>query len=682
MRYRILRVLITTMVLVTIGLVPASPALAAAGTIALSQLTGSPGTTVAVTGTGFLLGGAPSVVWAGTPIATTGSVNATGALIGCSFVVPASAPRGTFAVSVTTNLGDTTTNPQSFYVTPAVLLSANSGYVGDQITLSGAGFAASSAVTVYFDGNTILSTTSSSVGTISAALTIPAAQWGTHTIRGNDAYGDSTVATFVISQKMTVTPTDAAVGTPLAVTGRGFGPSQAVTIYFDEVVVLSTTTDSVGSFNLSSFAMPPSPSGVHTLRAQDASANSFSVTLNTILAFAITPATGPIATKVTVTGTGFRASETIALNYDGAAASTSPVTTDAKGSFSATFDVPASASGPHAVTAADSVSTSSKNFTVSPTAASTPPGGFVGTKITVTGSGYLANAAVTVLFDSVLAKAGTSDAKGSFTISFDAPAKAAGAYKIRATDGANSKDLDFTVTTSAAITPVTSATAPGNVGGAITVSGVGFKPSGSLTVAYDNKQIATGSVGADAKFSVTFNAPASKAGQHTITVSDGLNNLAMAFFMEATPPPAPTQVEPIAGSRLKNEGTFTWSPVTDPSGVTYVFQIGGDSGFSSILLEKTNMTASQYTLTKEEKLKPTKKDKPDYWRVRAIDGASNEGAWSNARSFTVGSPFPVWAIWTLVGLGALIILLFAFWLGRRTSARPPTTRLDEHGQPS
>jgi hypothetical protein len=685
MRNRILRVLITALALPAIlGLLPATSALAAAGTIAVSTLTGPPGTTVSITGTGFTLGGTPSVIWGGTAITNAGSVNGTGALLGCSFVVPSSAPRGNYAVSVTTSNGDTTSNPQSFYVTPALQLSIGSGYVGDQITVSGAGFAASSTVSIYFDGTSVLSTTSSSVGSLSLVLTIPATPWGSHSIRGNDGIGDSTVATFYVSQRVTVTPTDAAVGAALAIVGRGFGASQGVTLYFDEVSAATTTTDSNGSFTLASFPMPAGPSGAHTLRAQDASANTFSVAVNTVQSFAVSPASGPIATKVAATGSGFRATETITLTFDGTAAATTPVVTDVRGNFAATFDVPAAASGTHAVTAADSVSTSSKSYTVTSAATSSPASGFVGTRITVTGSGYAANAAVTVLFDSALAKAGTADAKGSFTITFDAPAKAAGAYKIRATDGSNTKDLDFTVTTSASITPVTSAAAPGNVGGSITVTGVGFKPSGTLTVAYDNKQIATGSVGADAKFSVTFNAPASKAGQHTIVVSDGLNNLALAFFMEAMPPPAPTQVEPLAGSRLKGDGTFTWSPVSDPSGVTYVFQIAGDSGFtsSSILLTKEAMTNAQYTLTKEEKLKPTKKGKPAYWRVKAIDGASNEGAWSNARSFTVGSPFPAWAIWTLVALGAVIIILFAFWLGRRTSPKPPSTRLDEHGQPA
>jgi hypothetical protein len=148
--------------------------------------------------------------------------------------------------------------------------------------------------------------------------------------------------------------------------------------------------------------------------------------------------------------------------------------------------------------------------------------------------------------------------------------------------------------------------------------------------------------------------------------------------MDATAPPAPTLVEPTAGARQKANGTFEWNPVTDPSGLTYVLEIFNSQSFdsASLLLRKTDLTSAQYTLTKEEKLKATKKDAPDFWRVRAIDNASNESPWSNARSFVVGSPFPTWALWTLIGLGALIIILFAYWLGRRGASKTPSTRIE------
>jgi hypothetical protein len=131
--------------------------------------------------------------------------------------------------------------------------------------------------------------------------------------------------------------------------------------------------------------------------------------------------------------------------------------------------------------------------------------------------------------------------------------------------------------------------------------------------------------------------------------------------------------------RQKAQGTFTWNTVSDPSGVTYDFEIASSASFASgtILVQKTGLTETEYTLLKEEALKSTKKDAPDFWRVRAVDNASNSGNWSNVWSFTVGSVLPAWALWTLIGLGALIIVLFAFWLGRRSGPKTASTRIPD-----
>jgi len=273
-------------------------------------------------------------------------------------------------------------------------------------------------------------------------------------------------------------------------------------------------------------------------------------------------------------------------------------------------------------------------------------------------------------------KTTTSDAQGNFGANFEAPSRAAGTYKVRATDGANFVDLNFTITTSATITQTSSAS-PAYVGAQITVGGIGFTAGAPVSIAIDGKQVATGTVGTDSNFSVQFSAPALKAGQHTVTVTDGTTTLPLSLYMEGTPPSAPSLIDPETGIKTKSTPTLTWNPVSDPSGVTYTLQISSDTNFSTLILEKTGLTTSQYIVTKDEKLKPVSRDNAYYWRVKATDGASNVGGWSNARSFMVGSAFPTWALWTLIGLGAVIILLFVFWLGRRAAvARPPSTRLE------
>jgi len=308
----------------------------------------------------------------------------------------------------------------------------------------------------------------------------------------------------------------------------------------------------------------------------------------------------------------------------------------------------------------------------------TPASGYSGTKITINGNGFLANQTATITFDNTPVGTAAISAQGSFSMSFDAPSRQAGVYKVRATDGTNFVENNFSVTTSVKLATETSASVPGYVGAPITVNGVGFKAGATVTVTYDGKEVKTGTVGANTNFSITFSAPASKAGEHTVTVSDGTVMLPLKYYMDATVPVSPILTEPETGERQKATGKFIWNAVSDPSGVTYELQIASDTSFSaaSIVLEKKGLTTTEYTLTKAEKLKNTKKDAPDYWRVRAVDGAENAGNWSNIWSFTVGSVLPAWALWVLIGLGAVIIILFAFWLGRRSSgSRRISTRI-------
>ena len=57
---------------------------------------------------------------------------------------------------------------------------------------------------------------------------------------------------------------------------------------------------------------------------------------------------------------------------------------------------------------------------------------------------------------------------------------------------------------------------------------------------------------------------------------------------------------------------------------------------------------------------------PETARV-AIDDAANESEWLAPGSFYVGFTFPGWAIYTLIGIVALLVGFLAFWFGRRTA---------------
>jgi hypothetical protein len=202
------------------------------------------------------------------------------------------------------------------------------------------------------------------------------------------------------------------------------------------------------------------------------------------------------------------------------------------------------------------------------------------------------------------------------------------------------------------------------------VNGVGFMAGRTLVITYDGQQVATGIVGSDGSFSVTFNAPASRRGAHTVSASDGTNSIPLTFVMEATPPPVPGLLKPESGTKAKAQAVFDWAAVTDPSDVTYTLQVATDAEFTKIVLEKKVLTQSEYTLTKDEKLESVSKKTPYYWRVKAIDGASNESAWSSAGSFYVGFTFTqATLLYIIIGIAAVIFILLAFWLGKRSAVR-------------
>jgi len=98
-------------------------------------------------------------------------------------------------------------------------------------------------------------------------------------------------------------------------------------------------------------------------------------------------------------------------------------------------------------------------------------------------------------------------------------------------------------------------------------------------------------------------------------------------------------------------------------------QIATDEDFTpaSIVLEKEGLTDSKYTITEQEKLEATKKEAPYYWRVKAIDGISNESQWSDSESFYTISGFsrPGWMIHLWWGLGVMGAIFFGLWLGKR-----------------
>jgi len=209
----------------------------------------------------------------------------------------------------------------------------------------------------------------------------------------------------------------------------------------------------------------------------------------------------------------------------------------------------------------------------------------------------------------------------------------------------------------------------GNVGTEVTVSGVGF--SGIVTITYDDIEVARVPADATGAFSATFPVPASEGGEHIITASDSNNQIESIFIMESQASPVPELQLPADGDKAEETPSFDWEDVSDPSGVTYTFQIATDEDFTedSIIFEKAGLSVSQYTLAPKDKLESTKEEAPYYWRVKAVDGAGNESAWSTPGSFYVGFTFalPGWARYAIIGVAVVLAGFIGFLIGRRTA---------------
>ncbi len=571
---------------------PATPALALTGIINISPTTGAVGTTVTISGTGFTADSTYTVKFGTTNVAS-GPCDGSGAFT-TSFSVPTKA-RGQYPVTVTTGAGDTS-NPINFTITPKVTLSPSSGAVGDTVTVNGTGFKASSSVTIYFDTTSVGTATTDANGSFNGAtFTVPESLRGTHTVKGKDADGDSPTVDFTISQKVTITPTSGSVGDTVTVNGTGFAASSNITIYFDTTNVGTATTNATGSFTNNTFTIPSTSRGSHIIKAQDASSNYATATFAVAHKITITPTNGAPGMTVTVNGSGFGASKTVTIKYNAAAVTTTPATIN-------------------------------------------------------------------------------TDATGSFTASFIVPASVAGTYAVEVSDGTYSASTNFTITINITLSEITSEASPGHVGMPITISGTGFKPNSQIKITYTSTPIEVAVTSSDNQgaFSAPFEIPKSEHGAHTIKASDGTNTLEAAFFMEQTAPATPKLQLPASGEEAKSRAVFDWENVTkdvndaeEPSTpVTYDLQIASDADFTNIVLERTELTTSGYTLLKGERLESTEKEAPYYWRVRAVDAASNASDWTSSRTFYVGGSD--WVLYGLIGAGVLLIFFLGFWAGRRS----------------
>ena len=472
---------------------------------------------------------------------------------------------------------------------------------------------------------------------------------------------------------ITVSPVAGAVGTLVTVEGANFDSYMGdnVFIEFDSTEITTTplVVPQTGTFT-NSFSIPDDADpGRHWVRVRSELGAELASTLFIIPGTAIKLGTeaGSVGTVVAVTGEGFHANKTVTVYYNNRTKGKlgTEVATPT-GELSYRFTIPSSTAGKHNITAEDTEgSVAEAEFEVIPLINLDSTSGAIGDLLTVSGTGFGYRSDVAVYFkDAVMAYTKT-DSYGDFSgVVFNIPVAVTDTYDVRAEDaGGNMDKAEFTITIGASLDKST-----GSIGTGLTVRGTGFVAGGTVTIKYDNMVMATVPTDANGTFESTFNVPVSKSGNRIITVSDEVSTKYLAFTVETDAPAKPVLLLPASASAVKAEAYFYWQNVYDSSPpVTYSLQVASDGNFASIVLEKEGLSDSGYSLVGDERLAAVKREAPYYWRVKAIDGADNEGEWSAPASFYIGYAMPGWAIYILIGLAVLLVILLAFWLGRRTA---------------
>ncbi len=270
-------------------------------------------------------------------------------------------------------------------------------------------------------------------------------------------------------------PVEGTVGTEVEISGIGFDRREDIDyINFDddEVDIESgdDDTDGDGEF-VSSILIPEGTAGEHTITVRDDRRNLASATFTVESEMAISPTSGEKGSQVTVTGTGFGDEQDVTITFDGTRVATDE--TDSSGSFTASFDVPDVDAGTYDVEVEDEDDNKGEStytvvistvVNISPVTTEASPA-HAGMDIVVSGSGFKANAPITIIdtTSGLLLTTATSNADGAFQATLAAEGSA-GRHIITASDGTDTLQVSFVMESQVPSAPVLSS--PENAGSA------------------------------------------------------------------------------------------------------------------------------------------------------------------------------------------------------------------------
>ncbi|MCL2140108.1 MAG: IPT/TIG domain-containing protein [Dehalococcoidia bacterium] len=663
--------------------------------INIDPISGGVGDIIAITGTGFTKTASINInidgfALTGPTTPSTIYVDANGDFNAKFSVSPMT--RGSHIVQASDGSGGIAST--NLDIGAKIALTPSSAKIGESIAIVGTGFQPNEEITIEVDG--VLAdinpfVTDASGGFSLLSVTVPPS-WGggVHEVTASDGLYNASDNLAIVPQ-IIVGMFSSTVGSKVPITGNGFAPNATITFFWDGVAETTTTVSSIGAFSID-FVVPNSYVGGHMVRVADDN-NYAEDYLSVVPRITASPNTGRFDDSIIIGFSGFAPNsaikEVLLISINGAdefVLVTNPVAiaTDSNGSASASIRVAGVYCGDWYIKAEDI----NNNATTTTFTVISKLGVSNGTdsvfeasstdQVVIVGTGLLRNSNISLTCNGLSVLTGTAlktDNYGSFIFQLELPENAsAEAFEFVCSDGSNNASCAIVAVPKAITDKPTSQDGEyGYVGMEMTITGYSFVAGSTITLKFDATILGTVLSNTNGSFTALIKIPAAVAGKHSIGVDDGTNSLDIDFFMDSVAPSIASLSSPVAFGKTEQQVTFNWTAVSDDSGVVYRLQISKDINFTYLLLDTTGISTNKYKLDATEKLVNTDIEEPYYWRVMAIDLAGNEGLWSEAAAFTVGTGFPPWLIIILWVVGGVIalggILVVGLWIGRRMAYR-------------
>lgn len=454
---------------------PTATSVPTSATLTASPTSGAPGSSISVSGSGFLPGETVTV-HAGFPLYSGNTLDATktvtadanGAFAPVSITIPQGAQAGpvtaTAAGSSSHRSGQTTL---TVAYSPQLSVSPTTAPPGRSVNVTGQGFVANTSVHVSITttntsgANTTRSvnTTADGTGAFQTSITVPSdARPATYTVTATDTAGNvhaSTRLAVALHPTVSLSAASALPGNTVTVHGTGFSAHALITVSGTfplygggtRTVSATVTTSSAGSFTTRLSIPSRAAAGPVSITAQGPHGRAQRALTVGNLSPTVWLSSGTVlpGSTITVHGSGYlpnsKVDVTMPVRLTSGASSTlaASVVTNGQGAFSLSFHVPSNvAGGTYSVQARSEVSgrAPSTRLTVArlaPSIVAVPATAIPGTQVTVNGFGFAAGSQVTVSLASQAVGTATTNASGQFTLKVTVPSSlASGTYTLSA----------------------------------------------------------------------------------------------------------------------------------------------------------------------------------------------------------------------------------------------------------